>query len=79
MAIVDFPEPDGPTTVSYTHLEILDVPIYEGCTDFPQCHDIELRNVRFSYDGKTDVLQGVNLKIRDGERLALVISNNYYY
>ena len=52
--------------------EILDVPIYEGGTDFPQCHDIELRNVRFSYDGKTDVLQGVNLKIRDGERLALV-------
>ena len=35
-------------------------------------HDIELRNVRFSYDGKTDVLQSVNLKIRDGERLALV-------
>ena len=52
--------------------EILDVPIYEGGTDFPQCHDIELRNVRFSYDGKTDVLQSVNLKIRDGERLALV-------
>ena len=52
--------------------EILDVPIYEGGTDFPQCHDIELRNVRFSYDDKTDVLQGVNLKIRDGERLALV-------
>ena len=25
-----------------------------------------------SYDGKTDVLQGVNLKIKDGERMALV-------
>lgn len=35
--------------------EILDIPIYEGGTDFPK-HDIELRNVRFSYDGKTDVL-----------------------
>ena len=32
--------------------EILDIPIYEGGTDFPQKHDIELRNVRFSYDGK---------------------------
>lgn len=32
----------------------------------------ELRNVWFSYDGKTDVLQGVNLKINDGERMALV-------
>ena len=27
--------------------EILDIPIYEGGTDFPQKHDIELRNVRF--------------------------------
>lgn len=67
--------------------EILDIPIYkvngsegdregglgrEGGTDFPQNHDIELRNVRFSYDGQTDVLQGVNLKIKDGERMALV-------
>ena len=52
--------------------EILDVPVYEGGMDFPENHDIELKNVRFSYDGKTDVLQGVNLKIRDGERMALV-------
>lgn len=67
--------------------EILDIPIYEGGTDFPKSHDIELRNVRFSYkvndaasgregglgrDGKTDVLQGVNLKIKNGERMALV-------
>lgn len=52
--------------------EILDIPIYEGGTDFPKNHDIELRNVRFSYDGKTDVLHGVNLKISDGERMALV-------
>ena len=52
--------------------EILDIPIYECGTDFPQKYDIELRNVRFSYDGKTDVLHGVNLKIHDGERMALV-------
>lgn len=67
--------------------EILDVPIYSGSGSggdgtcgpdcekgggFPESHDIELRNVRFSYDGKTDVLQGVNLKIRNGERMALV-------
>lgn len=52
--------------------EILDIPIYEGGADFPKNHDIELRNVRFSYEGKTDVLQGVNLKIKDGERMALV-------
>ena len=53
-------------------LRILDIPIYEGGTDFPKKHDIELRNVRFSYDDKTDVLHGVNLKIHDGERMALV-------
>ena len=52
--------------------EILDIPVYQGGSDFPESHDIELRNVRFSYDGKTDVLQGVNLKIKDGERMALV-------
>ena len=52
--------------------EILDIPIYEGGTDFPKNHDIELRNVRFSYDGKTDVLKGVNIKIKNGERMALV-------
>ena len=67
--------------------KILDIPIYEGGTDFPQNHEIELRNVWFSYkvngsegdregglgrDDKTDVLQGVNLKIKAGERMALV-------
>ena len=52
--------------------EILDIPVYQGGSDFPESHDIELRNVRFSYDDKTDVLQGVNLKIQDGERMALV-------
>ena len=67
--------------------EILDIPIYKGGTDFPQNHEIELQNVWFSYkvngsegdresglgrDGRTDVLQGVNLKIKDGERMALV-------
>lgn len=52
--------------------EILDLPIYEGGSDFPENHDIELKNVRFSYDDKTDVLKTVNLKIRNGERIALV-------
>lgn len=52
--------------------EILSIPTFEGGTEFPKRHDIELRNVRFSYDGKTDVLQQCNLKIKDGERMALV-------
>lgn len=52
--------------------EILSIPIYEGGTDFPDKHDIELRNVRFSYDGKTNVLEHCSLKINDGERMALV-------
>lgn len=52
--------------------EILDTPVYEGGTDFPKNHDIVLKNVRFSYDGKTDVLQSASLAIRNGERMALV-------
>lgn len=52
--------------------EILSIPIYEGGVEFPQKHDIELRNVKFSYDGKTNVLEHCSLKIKDGERMALV-------
>ncbi|MDO4336771.1 MAG: ABC transporter ATP-binding protein [Eubacteriales bacterium] len=75
--------------------EILDVPVYEGGKDFPENHEIELRNVRFSYKAngtewterlkgvpcaeggpdcneKADILLGVSLTIKDGERMALV-------
>lgn len=52
--------------------EILSIPVYVGGTDFPANHDIKLQNVRFSYDGKTDVLKNCNLDIKDGERIALV-------
>lgn len=52
--------------------EILNIPVYEGGTDFPMKHDIEMRDVRFSYDGKTDVLEHCSIKIKDGERMALV-------
>ncbi len=52
--------------------EILSIPTYEGGGDFPEKRDIELRNVRFSYDGKTDVLGHCNLSVKDGERMALV-------
>lgn len=52
--------------------EILSIPVYVGGTDFPSNHDIKLQNVRFSYDGKTDILKNCNLDIKDGERIALV-------
>lgn len=52
--------------------EILSIPVYEGGGDFPAQHDIELRNVRFSYDGKVNVLENCNLQIKHGERIALV-------
>ena len=52
--------------------EILKIPSYEGGGGFPERHDITLKNVSFAYDGKNDVLQNVNLEIRDGEKLALV-------
>lgn len=52
--------------------EILSIPVFEGGSAFPKEHTIELHNVRFSYDGKVDVLKNCNLKVHDGERLALV-------
>lgn len=52
--------------------EILNIPVYGGGGAFPQKHDIQLRNVCFSYDGKADVLKDCNLHVGDGERMALV-------
>lgn len=52
--------------------EILSIPTFEGGGSFPKEHDIELRNVRFSYNGETNVLENCSLKVKDGERVALV-------
>ncbi|MDO5548567.1 MAG: ABC transporter ATP-binding protein [Eubacteriales bacterium] len=52
--------------------EILDIPVFSGGSAFPEQHDIELRNVRFSYDGKTDILTDCNLRLRNGEKVAFV-------
>ncbi len=52
--------------------EILDIPIYQGEGEFPQSHNIQLKNVRFSYDGQKDVLSSCNLMIEDGEKMGLV-------
>ena len=37
--------------------DILDLPIYEGGSDFPAENTIEVNDVTFSYDGKTDVTE----------------------
>lgn len=52
--------------------EILSIPIFQGGNEFPERHDIELRNVTFSYDGSHDVLKDCSLMIKDGERMAFV-------
>jgi len=52
--------------------EILKIPVFTGGSDFPANHDIELKNVSFSYDQKTNVLENCNLKIEDGQRMAIV-------
>ena len=67
--------------------EILRIPTYEGGGEFPANHEIELRNVRFSYKVNAaaggrergpghgrgaDVLKDCNLQVRNGERMALV-------
>ncbi|SHH82616.1 ATP-binding cassette, subfamily B [Sporobacter termitidis DSM 10068] len=51
---------------------ILNLPIYQGGGDFPKQCDIEMRNVRFSYDGKVNVLENCSLHVSDGEKIALV-------
>ena len=52
--------------------EILALPTFEGGDAFPKNHDIRLKDVRFSYDGKINVLENANLSIRDGEKIAVV-------
>lgn len=52
--------------------DILDVPIFEGGQEFPQKHDISVRNVSFSYDGKVSVLENANIEIGEGEQVAVV-------
>ena len=52
--------------------EILELPIFEGGDAFPKKHDIALKGVCFSYDGKTNVLENCSLCIRDGEKIAVV-------
>ena len=52
--------------------EILALPTFEGGDAFPENHDIRLKGVRFSYDGKINVLENANLSIRDGEKIAVV-------
>ena len=52
--------------------DILDLPIYEGGSDFTPENTIEVNDVTFSYDGKTDVLKNCSLTIKTGEKLAVV-------
>lgn len=52
--------------------QILDLPVYKSTGEFPSTHDIVLNHVRFSYDGKTDVLKDCNLHIPQGEKVAVV-------
>ena len=52
--------------------EILELPTFEGGDTLPENHDIALKCVCFSYDGKTNVLENCCLCIRDGEKIAVV-------
>lgn len=52
--------------------ELLALPTFEGGDSCPKTHDIELRDVSFSYDGKLNVLENCSLHIQDGEKIAVV-------
>ncbi|NLG02704.1 MAG: ABC transporter ATP-binding protein [Clostridia bacterium] len=51
---------------------ILDEPVFEGGKEFPQDHDIELKNVTFAYEQDKTIVEHVNLHIEQGERIAFV-------
>ncbi len=48
------------------------MPIFDSVGDFPKSHDVTLKAVRFSYDGKTDVLTDCDLHVAEGEKVAIV-------
>lgn len=52
--------------------QILDLPIYESKGDFPSHCDITMKNIQFSYDGKTNILSNCNLHVAEGEKIAIV-------
>lgn len=52
--------------------QILDLPIFDSVGDFPKSHDVTLKAVRFSYDGKPDVLTDCDLHVAEGEKVAIV-------
>lgn len=51
--------------------EVLEIQVFEGGGEFPEKHDIELRNVTFSYDGSSNVIRDCNLQISDGEKIGI--------
>ncbi|MCK9435668.1 MAG: ABC transporter ATP-binding protein/permease [Synergistaceae bacterium] len=51
--------------------EILNLPVFKGGGEFPESFNIELRNVCFSYDGRTDVLKNCSFGVSAGEKMAL--------
>ena len=52
-------------------LDAAPVPV-SGKPEHPADSGVTLENVSFSYDGKTDVIQGVSMEIRPGQTVALV-------
>jgi len=53
--------------------KFLELPVLkDGEKPFPSCKDIAFQNVRFSYDESKEVLKGVNVHIKDKEKIALV-------
>ena len=50
----------------------IDLPERPGAVDLPMTGDFDVNDLTFSYDGRTDVLRGVDLHIAHGERIALV-------
>jgi ATP-binding cassette subfamily C protein len=66
-------DPLQSSTASFARLEGLsELPRTDQGDGAPEDDRIEVREVHFGYDAERDVLHGVNLEIKAGERLAIV-------
>lgn len=52
--------------------EILKIPAFDENGEFPENHDIEIKNISFSYDGIKKAVNDCSLKINQGETIAVV-------
>lgn len=52
--------------------QILSLPVFDEKGEFPKKHDIEFKNVSFSYDKKKKIIENCSFRIKEGEKIAVI-------